>query len=98
MSNAVIKVPRPTNEPILSFAPGTPGREALQAQLEKMLNEEIEIPLIIGGQEVQTGEFADCRCPHDHQHLLARYHKAGPEEIENSGSRPFLPGSDPAGK
>lgn len=84
MSNAVIKVPRPTNEPILSYAPGTPEKTALQAQLEKMLDEEIEIPLIIGGKEVETGEFADCRCPHDHEHLLARYHKAGPEEIEQA--------------
>ncbi len=82
MSNAVIKVPRPTNEQVLSYAPGNPERATLKAQLDKMLNEEIEIPLIIGGQEVRTGELADCRCPHEHQHLLARYHKAGPEEIE----------------
>lgn len=46
-----------------------------------MLSEEIEIPLIIGGKEVATGNFADCRCPHDHNHLLGRYHKAGPDEI-----------------
>ncbi len=84
MSNAIIKVPRPTNEPVYSYAPGTPEREALKAQLKKMLSEEIEIPLIIGGKEVQSGEFADCRCPHDHQHLLARYHKAGPKEIEQA--------------
>jgi 1-pyrroline-5-carboxylate dehydrogenase len=42
----------------------------------------MEFPLIIGGKEVTTGNLADCRCPHDHQHILARYHKAGPEEIE----------------
>jgi len=82
MSNAIIKVPQPANEPIYSYAPGTPERDVLKAQLKKMLSEEIEIPLIIGGQEVKTGEFADCRCPHDHQHLLARYHKAGQKEIE----------------
>ena len=40
------------------------------------------IPLIIEGNEVFTGNCADCRCPHDQHHLLARYHKAGPEEIE----------------
>jgi len=82
MSNAIIEVPRPTNETVYSYAPGNPEREILKEELKKMLSEEIEIPLIIGGKEVQTGEFADCRCPHDHQHLLARYHKAGPEEIE----------------
>jgi 1-pyrroline-5-carboxylate dehydrogenase len=46
-----------------------------------MLGEEIEIPLIIGGKEIRTGNFAECRCPHDHNHLLGRYHKAGPDEI-----------------
>jgi len=79
--NSIIKVPIPSNEPIYSYAPGTPEREALKAQLKNMLSEEIEIPLIIGGEEVRTGNFADCRCPHDHNHLLARYHKAGPPEL-----------------
>lgn len=80
--NGIIKVPTPFNEPIFSFAPGSPEKKALKKQLEKMLGEEIEIPLIIGGKEVRTGDFADCRCPHDHQHLLGRYHKAGPKELD----------------
>jgi len=79
--NGIINVPIPSNEPIYSYAPGTPEKEALKAQLKNMLSEEIEIPLIIGGEEVQTGNFADCRCPHDYNHLLARYHKAGPPEL-----------------
>ncbi|MGD9344944.1 MAG: L-glutamate gamma-semialdehyde dehydrogenase [Candidatus Aminicenantes bacterium] len=79
--NGVIKIPRPANEPILGFAPGSPEKDSLKAELKRMLNEEIEIPLIIGGQEVRTGNLADCRCPHDHGHLLGRYHKAGPDEI-----------------
>lgn len=84
MTNAIIRVPFPKNEPVYSYVPGTQERGALKAQLEKMLSEEIEIPLIIGGEEVRTGNLADCRCPHDHSHLLARYHKAGPEEIEKA--------------
>jgi len=80
--NGIIKVPTPFNEPIFSFAPGSPEKKALKKQLEKMLGEEIEIPLIIGGKEARTGNFADCRCPHDHQHLLGRYHKAGPKELD----------------
>jgi 1-pyrroline-5-carboxylate dehydrogenase len=82
MSNALIKVPVPSNEPVYSYAPGTPEREILKAQLKKMLDEEIDIPLIIGGKEVRTGNLSDCRCPHDHGHLLGQYHKAGPKEIE----------------
>ncbi|NIM91535.1 MAG: L-glutamate gamma-semialdehyde dehydrogenase [Candidatus Aminicenantes bacterium] len=84
MSNAIIKVPDPFNEPVYSYAPGTRERERLTAQLKKMLDEEIEIPLIIGGKEVRTGNLSDCRCPHDHGHLLGQYHKAGPKEIEEA--------------
>jgi 1-pyrroline-5-carboxylate dehydrogenase len=65
----------------LVYAPGSPEKASLKGELKRMLDEEIEIPLIIGGKDVRTGNFADCRCPHDHNHLLGRYHKAGPEEI-----------------
>ncbi|MFC2167367.1 L-glutamate gamma-semialdehyde dehydrogenase [Acidobacteriota bacterium] len=82
--NGVIKVPAPSTEPIKGYAPGSPEKVSLKAQLKKMLSEEIEIPLIIGGKEVKTGQMADCRIPHDHGHLLGRYHKAGPDEIEKA--------------
>jgi 1-pyrroline-5-carboxylate dehydrogenase len=80
--NAMVKVPRPSNEPVISYAPGTSQKASLKAQIKKMLGEEMEIPLIIGGKEVKTGNLADCRCPHNHAHILAQYHKAGPGEIE----------------
>ncbi len=80
--NGITTVPYPECEPILGFAPGSPEKASLKSQLKKMMSEEIEIPLIIGGQEVRTGNLADCRCPHDHNHLLGRYHKAGPDEIK----------------
>jgi 1-pyrroline-5-carboxylate dehydrogenase len=79
--NGVIKVPIPSNEPVKAYAPGSAEKVSLKTELKKMLSEEIEIPLIIGGREVKTGQMADCRCPHDHGHLLGRYHKAGPDEI-----------------
>lgn len=82
--NGIIKVPAPSTEPVLGYAPGSPEKASLKAQLKKMLSEEIEIPLIIGGKEVKTGQMADCRIPHDHGHLLGRYHKAGPEEIDKA--------------
>ncbi|MBU4495680.1 MAG: L-glutamate gamma-semialdehyde dehydrogenase [Acidobacteria bacterium] len=80
--NGITTVPYPECEPILGYAPGSPEKVSLKKQLKKMMSEEIEIPLIIGGKEVRTGNLADCRCPHDHNHLLARYHKAGPDEIK----------------
>ena len=80
--NGIVRIPEPSNEPIISYAPGTPEKKALKAELKKLLDEQMEFPLIIGGKEVKTGNLGDCRCPHDHQHLLAQYHKAGPDEIE----------------
>lgn len=82
--NGIIKVPVPSTEPVKGYAPGSPEKVSLKAQLKKMLSEEIEIPLIIGGKEVKTGQMADCRIPHEHGHLLGRYHKAGPEEIDKA--------------
>ncbi len=80
--NGTVKIPIPYNEPVLSYAPGTSQKKALKDQLQKMLAETVDIPLVIGGQEVRTGSLADCRCPHDHGHVLARYHKAGAREVE----------------
>jgi 1-pyrroline-5-carboxylate dehydrogenase len=84
MINAHVKTPTPCNEPVLSYAPGTTERRLLKDELDAMLRREIEIPLVIGGEEVRTGDMGDCRCPHDHRHLLARYHKAGPQEVEKA--------------
>ncbi|TEU08930.1 MAG: L-glutamate gamma-semialdehyde dehydrogenase, partial [Candidatus Aminicenantes bacterium] len=82
--NAIIKVPTPFNEPVYSYAPGSREKKDLKAHLEKMLNEKIEIPLIIGSKEILSGNMADCRCPHDHNHILAQYHKAGPPELDKA--------------
>ncbi len=82
--NAIIKVPTPFNEPVYSYVPGSREKKDLKAHLEKMLNEKIEIPLIIGSKEILSGNMADCRCPHDHNHLLAQYHKAGPPELDKA--------------
>ncbi|MCL0079984.1 L-glutamate gamma-semialdehyde dehydrogenase [Dehalococcoidia bacterium] len=82
MSNAKFSMPDPENEPILSYQPGSPERKQLKEALDKLSGETIEIPLIIGGQEVKTGNLGKCVMPHDHQHVMATYHKAGPKEVE----------------
>ena len=82
MRNAKAIVPKPVNEPILSYAPGTPERAALKARIKELKSQEIEVPLVIGGQEIKTGDMGEMRIPHDHQHLLGRYHKAGKKEIK----------------
>src|ERR1700741_2397795 len=80
--NSIPQVPRPRNEPVLGFAPGSPERKELKAALDVMGSEEIEIPLIIGGREVRTGNTDVQVMPHKHEHVLARYHKAGPAEVQ----------------
>lgn len=79
--NANYHVPVPLNEPVRLHAPGSPERSALKARLEEMRRQCVEIPLIIGGREIRTGRLGEVVAPHDHRTVLARYHKAGPEEI-----------------
>lgn len=82
MSNGIVRVPGPANEPVRAYVPCSPERASLKARLSEMLAGEIEIPLIIGGREVRTGKTATAVCPHDHGHVLATYHQAGPAEVE----------------
>jgi 1-pyrroline-5-carboxylate dehydrogenase len=82
--NSIPQVPLPRNEPVLGYAPGSPERAELKAALKVMASEEIEIPLIIGGREVRTGDTDVQVMPHDHGHVLARYHKAGEGEVRQA--------------
>ena len=79
-----VKVPPPVNEPVLSYAPGTPERAALKARLGEMASETIDIPLLIGGEEIRTGDTLDVVMPHDHGHVVAKVHKAGPAEVKKA--------------
>ena len=82
MNNAVINTPPPINEPVLDYAPGSLEKKALKAALAEAASQELEIPLVIGGERVETGRMGQAVMPHDHRHVLARYHKAGPEEVQ----------------
>lgn len=84
LNNAVFKVPVPTNEPIYSFAPGSPERAKLKLALDELAAKKIEIPLIIGGMEVRTGRLGQVVMPHNHKHVLAEYHMAGESEIKRA--------------
>ena len=82
MSNAYFKLPIPVNEPVLTYAPGTPEKAELKRKLAELQSKQIEIPLIIGGKEIKTGKTAEIRTPHDHSKLLGVYHKAGTAEVK----------------
>ena len=80
----VRRIPEPINDPNRLYAPGSPERAELKARLKTMAAEKIEIPIIIGGKEIRTGRTEKTVMPHDHQHVLAEYHLAGPEHVQQA--------------
>jgi 1-pyrroline-5-carboxylate dehydrogenase len=85
MSNhAISRVPEPYNEPVNSYAPGTPAREELQRRLRELESQQLEIPLVIGGEEVRTGDTFEVTMPHRRAHVLATVHKGGAPEVERA--------------
>ncbi len=82
MANAIFNIPLPPNEPVKNYALGSPERSALKLKLDEMQKQQIEIPIIIGGKEIKTGDTDKCVMPHNHKHVLATYHKAGTKEVQ----------------
>ncbi|RMG96180.1 MAG: L-glutamate gamma-semialdehyde dehydrogenase [Deltaproteobacteria bacterium] len=81
MALGIFSTPTPSNEPVRSYAPGTPERASLRRELDRQADMKVEVPLRIGGRAVTTGRTGTMRMPHDHRHELGVYHKAGPEEV-----------------
>ncbi|MDR2287187.1 MAG: L-glutamate gamma-semialdehyde dehydrogenase [Prevotellaceae bacterium] len=81
MNNSIFRFERPANEPVLNYAPGSKERDAIKAELKRQSETTIDIPLIIGGKEVRTGNVGTVVMPHNHAHVLATYHRAGSAEV-----------------
>lgn len=81
MPKGVFKVPAPYNEPVLTYAPGTPEREALQASYKKNFNQKIDIPMFINGKEVFTDDKREITPPHDHKHVIGTYNYGTAEHV-----------------
>ena len=84
MNNAILNFPVPANEPVKAYLEGSPERIALDAELERQWNTVLDIPIIIGGKEIRTGNTGTVVCPHDHKHVLATF----PRTITSMSSRP----------
>lgn len=84
MNNLFSKSPDPVNEPILSYAPGSPERASLRSTMKKMKGEQVDIPAFIAGKEVRTGNTLEVRAPHEHSRLLAVAHQCGTSELESA--------------
>ena len=81
MSDA-FKVPVPTNEPIKDYTPNSKEKKSLVAKINELSSTKVEIPIIIDGKEIKTGNTGDCVKPYDHAHILGKYHKAGEEQVK----------------
>jgi 1-pyrroline-5-carboxylate dehydrogenase len=78
------RVPAPVNDPNRGYLPGSPERAELKARLKTMAAEKIDIPIVIGGREIRTGRTEKTVMPHDHRHVLAEYHVAEPQHVEQA--------------
>jgi 1-pyrroline-5-carboxylate dehydrogenase len=83
-AHGIFTPPAPFNEPVRSYAPGSPERASLKLRLEQMRGDRIEIPSIIGGEEVRTGRLRQAVMPHDKEHVLADVHHAGSDEVRQA--------------
>lgn len=81
MTHGIFRTPPPINEPVKGYAPNSAEKKSLKATLKNLAQSELEIPLIIGGREIRTGEFETATMPHDHRHVIAKIHRAKPEHV-----------------
>src|SRR6187549_591242 len=88
------RVPPPVNEPVKSYAPGSPEKLGLKARLVSMAAERVDIPIVIGGREIRTGDLGQSVMPHDHRHVLADYHRATPQHVEQAIAASKRAGAD----
>lgn len=84
MGKGFFQVPTAINEPIKSYAPGTPEREEVLATYRDMYKTSMEVPLYIGSEEIKTGNTSTMHPPHDHQHTLGKFHLAEKKHIEQA--------------
>ncbi|MQP51801.1 MULTISPECIES: L-glutamate gamma-semialdehyde dehydrogenase [unclassified Flavobacterium] len=84
MLKGFFNVPKAVNEPVKSYAPGSPERAAVAATYTKMWNSQVEVPLYIGNEEIKTGNTKNMSAPHDHQHIVGVYHQADRALVEKA--------------
>ena len=82
MLKGFFNVPKAVNEPVKSYAPNSPEKAAVLAEYKKMWNETIDVPLYIGKEQIKTGDTKSITSPHDHKHVVGKYHLAKKSHIE----------------
>lgn len=84
MGKGFFQVPAAINEPIKSYAPGTPERDEVLNQYKSFYKSTIDVPMYIGSKEIRTGNTKPMSPPHDHQHILGNYHLAEKKHVEEA--------------
>lgn len=84
MPKGIYQVPFAENEPVKSYAPGSPERQELKNALKEMRSKEIDVPMYIGAEEVKTGKTKPMSPPHDHQHILGHFHEGDASHVEQA--------------
>lgn len=84
MLKGFFNVPTPHNEPVKSYAPGSPERKELQAKIQELRAQQIDVPMYIGSEEVRTGNKKPMSPPHDHQHILGYFHEGDASHVEQA--------------
>ncbi len=84
MLKGFFHVPKAVNEPVKSYAPNSPEKAAVLAAYKKMWNENIDVPLYIGSEEIRTNNTKDMSAPHDHKHIVGKFHLAEKSHIEKA--------------
>lgn len=84
MLKGFFNVPKAVNEPVKSYAPGSPERAKVAETYKTMWNSQVEVPLYIGSEEIKTGDTKKMSAPHDHQHIVGVYHQADRTLVEKA--------------
>src|SRR6476660_865497 len=84
MLKGFFQVPKAVNEPVKTYKPGSPEKEAVLAEYNRMWNQQIDVPLYIGAEEIRTGKTRNMTAPHDHQHVVGQYHMADKKHVEQA--------------
>lgn len=82
MANGKFEIPFPENDPIRGYESGSRDKDILKKRLKELKSQTLDIPIIIGGKEIRTGNTANCIIPHEHKTVIGTYHKAGKDEVE----------------
>jgi 1-pyrroline-5-carboxylate dehydrogenase len=83
-AHGIFRVPEPHNEPVLGYEPGSPERDELRNRLGELSSQRLQLPLVIGGEDVQTGDTFEAVMPHKRSHVLADVNKGGAAEVDRA--------------